>query len=465
MNPLHFLFLKHKLEKVFTPSTIASLTYVQRSTLEDDVDKFLKIPGMQLVLYGHSGCGKSTLIYNNLAKLNINYINTSCTTATTFNELLLQAIDRLNVFYLSEKTFSKKLSITSELKAEFRKISSSISGLMSEEDTSKSVRVIPIQLTPERLAGFLGAVNCVWVIEDFHKVSDIEKKKIADVLKIFMDSAKDYPSVKIICIGAVGTARELIELDSNLATRVAEIYIPLLNNDELSHILHTGFEFLNIRYKEDLRDKVIYYSNNLASICHQICYDISFGRKIYKSRVFPVRINDDDFKTAVISYVRKNSDTFTKIFDHVFTNRQRKQVLEALVNSQVESVTWSELLTETKKIRNIEDATFMGLLNELQSSECNEVIRYDRNSKKFSFSSPFFQAFLKMKLALEQAEKLERRRKKKKKKDFVLTEKIKTMPIFNDKYLEEFIKEMNVYYERNLIIQRKIEDMKKKHDK
>jgi hypothetical protein len=44
-----FIFRKYRLDNVFTPSTIAKLTYVQRSTCENDVDKFLTIPGMQIV--------------------------------------------------------------------------------------------------------------------------------------------------------------------------------------------------------------------------------------------------------------------------------------------------------------------------------------------------------------------------------------------------------------------------------
>ena len=60
------IFNRHQLEKVFTPSSVAKLTYVKRSTLESDVEKFLQIPGMQVILYGHSGCGKSTLVINKL---------------------------------------------------------------------------------------------------------------------------------------------------------------------------------------------------------------------------------------------------------------------------------------------------------------------------------------------------------------------------------------------------------------
>ena len=117
MNPLYFLFHQHRLKEVFTPSTVAKLTYVPRLNVETDVAKFLQMPGMQIVLYGHSGCGKSTLIYNKLLEYNINSINTSCTSDTTFDELVLQAFDKLNVYYLHESTKSCSVSVSLELKA------------------------------------------------------------------------------------------------------------------------------------------------------------------------------------------------------------------------------------------------------------------------------------------------------------------------------------------------------------
>ena len=55
------LFWKSKLNKVFTPGTVATLTYVSRNSIENDFEKFLDIPGIQIILYGYSGCGKSTV--------------------------------------------------------------------------------------------------------------------------------------------------------------------------------------------------------------------------------------------------------------------------------------------------------------------------------------------------------------------------------------------------------------------
>jgi len=90
----HLLF-KHNLEDVFTPTSIAKLTYIKRKEIEDDFLKNMKLPGMQIVIYGSTGSGKTTLVMNMLKDIKMKSIKTSCTEGTTFNQLIIDAFDRL----------------------------------------------------------------------------------------------------------------------------------------------------------------------------------------------------------------------------------------------------------------------------------------------------------------------------------------------------------------------------------
>ncbi|MGF7141374.1 ATP-binding protein [Roseimarinus sediminis] len=461
MNILLRLFRTYRLKNVFTPSSIARLTYVERLELERDLKKFLEMPGMQIVLYGHSGCGKSTIINNILDELKIRKITSRCESSTTLNDLLLNAFDKLDLYYTSEKSCKESSSIKSELIAKYSEIGAAISGTLTQEEGTTSKRIIPVQLTTQRLAEFLGAANCIWIIEDFHKVNDVEKKKIADVLKIFVDTSTEYPNVKIVCIGAVGTARELVELDSNLSTRIAEIYVPLLKDTELEQIAKKGFNYMNVSFNGPIKNKIIYYSNNLASVCHQICYDICYNKELTKSKLFTTKIREEDFKTAVSSFVRKNTDTYTKIYDRICTDRHRKDIIVSLFKCEKEFIGGNELFKETKKVQSLPKPVFDERLNELISIEYDEVIRFDRNSKKYSFSSPFFQAFVKMKLALEDIEQKERDLKKRRKfdlsSDFV--EKFPMSMLITDKFLEGYYQELDTYFSRRIEQIKRIENM------
>ncbi len=208
---------------------------------------------------------------------------------------------------------------------------------------------------------------------------------------------------------------------------------------------------MNVTYKNEIRDKIVYYSNNLASICHQLCYDICFEHNITKSKVFKYCIKSNDFNRSVVSYVRKNSDTLNKIFDNISTKETLKYIIKAIIKSQQESLTIDELHAEVKKIKNIEKEDIETAVNALLLPEFNEVLRFDITSRKFTFSSPFFHAFAKMKLALEQAEKAERRKKRKKRKGFALEGSEETFFI-NEKLFEDISKSVEDLYRERLEI-------------
>lgn len=448
------LFRRHRLKNVFTPSTIATLTYIERKELENDLKKFLELPGMQIVLYGHSGCGKSTLINNKLDELGFKNITTRCDSSTTFNDIILRAFDKLNVFYNCERSHKSISTIKSEFSVKYNEIGSLLATEISEERGAVDKRALPLLLTPQRLAEFMGAANCVWIIEDFHKVAPDEKKKIADILKIFIDTANEFrdSNLKIVCIGAVGTARELIELDTNLSTRIAEIYVPLLKENELGEITEKGFKLLNIYHNGGVKNKIVYYSNNLASICHQICYDICYNKGIFKTKVFPERIFENDFKQSVSSYVRKNTDTFTKIYDKICTNQNNKNILISIIQTEKEYCSDNEILRELKKLQSVAKPAFVESLKELCTISYEEVLRFDRNSKRYSFSSPFFQAFVKMKLALEKLENEERSLRKARKYDLRndTFDKYPMSIVLNEDFLTNYYQELDTYYSRRI---------------
>lgn len=441
MNFINRLFSSNSLSEIFTPNTVAKLTYVTRSIIEEDLEKYLSLPGKQIIIYGHSGGGKTTLLRNKLTEIGQNYIKTHCESSTTFNDLLLQAFDELNRFYVSERTTNTEHSISSELKTEFHGISAQISSSSKESHEEKNVRLLPPQLTPQKLAKFLGEVSCVWIIEDFHKVITDEKRRIADVVKIFIDAANDYDKVKIICIGAVGTARELIELDNNLNNRVAELFVPLLTDEEIESIVTKGFYLLNVIIEKDLKEKIVYYSNNLASLTHQISFDLCYHSKIKGKRIFTKKLRSDSFKVAVNSYVRKNSDTFTKIYDAIVCQRSGWHVLKTFERLEKESLLFEEIRNNIPPSKRPDDDELISYLEQLGSSEYKEVIRFDKNSKKYSISSPFFRAFLKMKFALEQSEQNEinsKKSKKRNKKYSIDSPMLEHYFILNDEFLTRY---------------------------
>jgi Cdc6-like AAA superfamily ATPase len=67
---------KKQLQSVFTPANAATINSINRGALEKQIDRALKIQGMQLIVYGHSGSGKTTIVRRVLERNKRNSIRT-----------------------------------------------------------------------------------------------------------------------------------------------------------------------------------------------------------------------------------------------------------------------------------------------------------------------------------------------------------------------------------------------------
>lgn len=393
-----------KVEAVFTPTTAAVANYIERSELENSIKKSLSTPGKQVVLFGHSGSGKTTVIRSILDSSDIKYVRTQCETATTFNDILYYGFDCLDKFVVVEKSNTIGCTITGKLAAEYGNIKSKLSSEVSEKDSTKQIRIIPPQLTPQKLARFFGEGGLVWVIEDFHKVCEAEKVRIADLLKVFVDNANDYPQTKIICIGARENANDLINLDPNLKNRVDEIKVPMLSDKNIGALIDNGFTLLNLKIEERLRDKLIYYSSRIGSVAHQMCLDICQAKDIYKRQGKSVLLKDSDFTHAVNCYVKSNEGSLSKVYDIAVRDELGWYILKTLSRNSQDRLSFKEI----KRIVNSSRMTFtdeqiQGKLNELCTPDLS-VLFYSSTSEKYSLSSPFWLAFLRLQFAQEDAE-------------------------------------------------------------
>lgn len=394
----------YTLENVFTPTSAANLNYISRPDIEKQIKRSLKIPGTQIILYGHSGGGKTTIIRKVLDNTNRKYIITSCVTGTKVDEIIVNAFDKLNPYYTSEKETKTTTKISSSLKAAYQRIEASLSSEITEETSQKQVRALPLQLTFERLGQFLGAAECVWIIEDFHKVDDAEKQKLSDIMKSFVDISNDYEKVKIVAIGAVSTAREVVNYNPDIKPRVSEIPVPLLSTSELTEIIENGAKLLNIEFDDKLITETAYYSNSLGSLCHQLCYSHCEEMEIEKTLKTKIKIYHSVLKKSIQGYVSQKSDTFQQKLDKALKQRSAKfqnvkLILNAFVNLEKENVTYNEILTKIQEWEpDYPQSNLTVYLKPLTTSDHDEMIRFDSNSGKYSFSDPFFKAFCAMAL-------------------------------------------------------------------
>jgi hypothetical protein len=390
--------------KVFTPTTPAELTFVERDEINEQLVDAINQPGKQIVVYGYSGSGKTTLLRNKLNQIYENYIISRCSESISIEQLILNAFDNLDKYYRSEFTSKTGWKIGSDIGAEYSFIKAKLTGEFSSEKLSKSQRIVPPQLTIQRLAEFLGAAKCCWIIEDFHKVKEEEKTNLSQSVKIFMDTAFDFPEVKIIAIGAVGTAREVVAYDREMQTRVAEIHVPLMNKSQLTEIINKGENLLNIKIDEDIRDKIVDLSNGLASVCHQLCLNMCVINNIKVTENSTFRFTDRDLENAIKKYLNEQSDTFKSTFENAIKVERKggkfengELILAAVSNMHNDHVSRRDILSEIRKVEpSYPGGNLTAYLKQLISTEKDEILRFDEKSGKYSFSNPFLKVYSRM---------------------------------------------------------------------
>jgi len=454
---IYNLFENSNLKEVFTPANSAKKTYVHRSSLEKEFKKYVGIPGMQIVLFGYTQSGKTTLMRKLLREEKVRYIETACDGATTMDKLVINAFDQLGVFYNSKSTFSKSYGIKTEVKAKYFDVESSLETSRSLSEGHTNQRVVPVQLTPQRLAGFLGEISCIWVIDDFHKVDEKEKKKIADVLKIFMDSADRYPATKVLCIGAVGTAHELVQLESDLSNRVAEIPVPLFEREELKQVITKGFRIMRVESDKSLNinSKISLLSNSLATVCHQLCYNICHEKGLEYSPFYQkTNIDENDLRKAVDSFMKEHSATLDSRYRKACKESHAEELLKSIISIGREYISLSQLESKSRKLKRLPKGQLFELILKLTKPEFDEILRYDNTSEKVHYTSPFFKAFVQMKIETEKADEAFKQKN--------LDMSLKESSYLSDQYFEKYYGLLDqMMIRRRRAIQKEIESISK----
>lgn len=395
---------------VFTPTRPARIAFVERDSINDKLVNSLTTPGKQIVVYGHSGTGKTTLLANKLTQLYERNITTRCMKGLKFEQLLLDAFDQLAPFYTQEKSVVHKSSTGVDLSASYLSLQSKISAQESVDASEKQSRILPPQLTPQALGKFLGAQKACWVLEDFHKIDDGEKQKLSQLMKVFMDLSDEYPDLKIIALGAVDTARQVVDYDPEMRNRVAEIHVALMTEAEIGRIIEKGEAALNISFSHNIKRLIASHSNGMASACHHLCLNMCNAAGVVETVPgAPLEITRQHCEDAVKTYVEEASDSIKSAFDKALKQRRKTQYANAsLILKAISALSegGAARVDILQKIRRSEEkypeANLKYLLPKLCTLEYGGVLRFDSNSGLYSFSDPIYRAY-----ALAQFRKLD----------------------------------------------------------
>ena len=163
-----------------------------------------------------------------------------------------------------------------------------------------------------------------------------------------------------------------------------------------------------------LIDNLVSYSNNIGSLAHAMCLDICNEYNIRMTSFKRVYVEDASFNIAIKGYLNRNSDTLQKTYDLITSkNKAAWYILKSLNVHNKESIAYSELICRINpKNQQISEEDIKFALTELQGQPYY-IIRYDDEKNKYSFSTPFWSAFIRIQLETEQAEKNKKKKNRK----------------------------------------------------
>lgn len=397
---------RNRAARVFTPASPARLTFVERAELNTQLVSALQTPGKQVVIYGETGSGKTTLISNKLFQLYPDQITTRCTALDTIDSLLLDAFDQLDAFYVAGETRRASSQVNARLAIDYKAIKAHVSSHRALDTHVESRRLTQPRLTPGRLAQLIGAAGCCWVLDDFHKVTTETKQRLSNVMKVFVDSADEFPDLKIVAVGATNSARSVVKLDAEMQNRVAEVHVPLMSNLEIAEIVSTGALLLDLDIPTEITEKIVSYSSGLAAVCHQLCLNICLSQGIYDNihrmgEIFTVL--SAHLEEAIKRHVADSSDTLTSTFDRALRKPKTWRhdhswiILSALARLGLEGGTKSEIAELLRECAQEYPLQYLRRhLEALQSSARGAIIKRDKSSGRFSFAKPVFRAHARM---------------------------------------------------------------------
>jgi hypothetical protein len=395
--------MTNRLKDVFTPTLPARLTFINRDKIQKNLESAIQLPGKQVVIYGPSGAGKTTLLKNTMEELGVSYISTSCKNNMSLEQLNCELLRKLDVKIMESEESVSGGEIGGEISGGFMGIGAKVSSKSNDQVKAVYKKIDTTEISINTIIDELGQRKLCWVIEDFHKIKENQKVDFSQTMKMFMDAADDYSDIKIIAIGAVNTAREVVNYDIELNNRVAEIPVPLLLDKELEEIISKGSTLLNVYFKPKTTEKIVTYSNGLPSVTHQLCYASCSELSVYKtfSKGGTKEITQAALDEAILVYIEEKSDSYMQTYDlatKVIKSRKFDNPIDILTAilelRKNQGVTVPEIKIQIqKRYHTYKGSNLKKYVTELSTSKRGNILRYDKDSDKFCFHNPFIQAY------------------------------------------------------------------------
>jgi hypothetical protein len=263
---------KHCLEDVFGIQREIPLNYVKRENVDDLFAESLKRKH-HIVIYGSSKQGKTCLRKKCLSE--DDYILIQCSNKISIaqlNELILKQAG-FQLTTTEKKTSSGNVKVNAT--AGFKFFAKAEGAIESGIESVKEIEKRHLELDLEDVNDIIKALQSInfqkfIVLEDFHYLRKETQTDFAVALKAYYDNSQ----FTFIIVGVWLEENRLIAFNGDLAGRIISINVDSWSLESLTAVIETGCRLLNIRFADDLIEKIITESFDNVCFVQEICYRI-----------------------------------------------------------------------------------------------------------------------------------------------------------------------------------------------
>lgn len=269
---------------------VNSYSYVDRGSLDAEVQKLLDRKQKHIAIRGASKSGKSWLRQKILKNPIVVQCRLDYSVLDIYRDALARLDVRLEVERVTSKSFEAKITATGEAGVKLlAKVQGGfdVSGGAETQATTQSVGKDFADL--EFVASIIKGSGRTLVVEDFHYLSTEEQKHFAFDLKTLWDY-----QLFVVVVGVWSTQNMMITLNPDLSERIEEVSVVWTNN-ELKSILSQGCTHLGLSPAQAVADELASISYGSAGLLQSLTLryiDDELGIQDGEQSVEPLELDD-----------------------------------------------------------------------------------------------------------------------------------------------------------------------------
>jgi len=299
--------------KVFTPHTpVDEIEHFFGR--EDEASRLVSVinsPGQHILVYGDRGVGKTSLSKTACRVLlqgviqQGEFFEKRCGADDSFSTIVEEPLAAVGVD-LSFKEKSKTHNEGGGAKVDAFILKADLSS-KRETKTTQTSTLRPD--SPSWVANKLHNLKGVFLIDETDAlVCDIDKKKIAELIKMLSDSKSEF---KLVVVGIASTGEELTAGHPSVERCLKEVPLLRMTDDDLKKIIYNGMKKLHLVCDTEVVDKIVDISAGFPHFTHLISLKCAESAVVDGNR----HITLESLKKALEESVKESEGTLRSVLD------------------------------------------------------------------------------------------------------------------------------------------------------